>query len=46
MASFDENMQGWVLEKGNYTLKVGASSNDIRTQWPLQILETTSYPKD
>ncbi|MBQ2488438.1 MAG: glycoside hydrolase family 3 protein [Bacteroidales bacterium] len=46
MASFDENMQSWVLEKGNYTLKVGASSNDIRTQWPLQILETTSYPKD
>ena len=46
MASFDENQQCWVLERGNYTLKVGSSSNNIRTQWPLQVLETITYPKD
>jgi len=40
IASFDESHLCWVLEKGNYTLKIGGSSADIRTQWPLQIMET------
>lgn len=30
LASFDENNSRWVLEKGNYEIKVGASCNDIR----------------
>ena len=44
IASFDEAHLCWVLEKGNYTLKVGGSSADIRTQWPLQIMETRTLP--
>ena len=44
IASFDEAHLCWVLEKGNYTLKIGGSSADIRTQWPLQIMETRTLP--
>lgn len=30
LASFDEEKNAWVLEKGTYTIKVGASSEDIK----------------
>ncbi|WP_257833579.1 beta-glucosidase [Salipaludibacillus agaradhaerens] len=30
LASFDENLSAWVLEKGTYEVKVGASSEDIK----------------
>ena len=30
LASFDENNSGWIVEAGEYTLKVGASCRDIR----------------
>jgi beta-glucosidase len=30
LASFDEEKNAWVLEKGTYTVKVGASSEDIK----------------
>ncbi|MBM7654347.1 beta-glucosidase [Neobacillus cucumis] len=30
LASFDEKQNAWILEKGTYTVKVGASSEDIR----------------
>lgn len=31
LASFDENGNVWIVEKGTYQIKVGASSQDIRT---------------
>ena len=45
LASYDESSRKWVLSRGNYTIKIGTSSNDIRTQWPLQMIETVSYPE-
>ncbi|WP_256358228.1 glycoside hydrolase family 3 protein [Bacillus sp. sid0103] len=30
LASFDEKENAWVLEKGTYTVKIGASSEDIK----------------
>ncbi|MBI0577293.1 glycoside hydrolase family 3 C-terminal domain-containing protein [Neobacillus cucumis] len=30
LASFDEQKSAWVLEKGNYTIKVGSSSENIK----------------
>ncbi|MFL6518270.1 MAG: fibronectin type III-like domain-contianing protein, partial [Bacillus sp. (in: firmicutes)] len=30
LASFDEEENAWILEKGTYTVKVGASSEDIK----------------
>jgi beta-glucosidase len=30
LSSFDEEKSAWVLEKGTYTIKVGASSEDIK----------------
>ena len=30
LASFDEEKNAWVLEKGTYTVKVGASSDEIK----------------
>ncbi|MEH7306794.1 beta-glucosidase [Neobacillus drentensis] len=30
LASFDEQENAWVLEKGTYTVKIGASSEDIK----------------
>lgn len=30
LASFDESSNSWVVESGNYTAQVGASSEDIR----------------
>lgn len=41
---FDEKNQQWVLEKGNYAVKAGASSNNILTQFPLQIIKDQTYP--
>ena len=32
LASFDTNASAWVAEAGNYTVKAGASSEDIRKQ--------------
>jgi beta-glucosidase len=32
MASFDEDRSSWIIEPGQYTIKVGASSKDIRSQ--------------
>ena len=41
---YDEMNRQWILEKGNYAVKVGASSNNIQTQYPLQIIKDQSYP--
>ncbi len=32
LASFDEAISGWIAEAGDYTLKVGASSTDIKAK--------------
>lgn len=32
LASFDESSNSWVVESGNYTARVGASSEDIRQE--------------
>ena len=39
LAFYSESRRVWMLEKGSYTVKIGASANDIRLQWPLQFLE-------
>lgn len=44
LSVYDEGNRQWILEKGNYTVKVGASANNILTQYPLQIVEGQTYP--
>ena len=41
LASFDEPGSQWIVEGGNYTVKVGASSRDIRLSVPLRLTEYT-----
>ena len=41
---YDGQHRQWLLEKGNYAVKVGASSNNIHTQYPLQIVKDQTYP--
>ena len=32
LASFDESLNAWVTDKGNYTISVGSSVADIRAK--------------
>lgn len=43
LAFYSETNRSWMLEKGSYTVKIGASANDIRSQWPLQFLEDKTF---
>lgn len=37
LSYYSESSQNWVTDKGSYVLKVGASSRDIRIQYPVQL---------
>jgi beta-glucosidase len=39
LASFDSSTSSWLAERGNYSLKVGASSKDIKVQESIEIAE-------
>ena len=41
LASFDTEKSAWVIEAGAYTVKIGASSTDIRLQQTFSAKETT-----
>ena len=40
-AFFDPAKQGWLSEKGSFTVLVGSSSRDIRLQGPFRLAKTT-----
>lgn len=37
LASFDEGRSAWVADRGEYRMKVGASSRDIRCEVPFRL---------
>ena len=39
LASFDAEQGAWVAEAGEFEIRVGASSQDIRQRTPLRLLE-------
>ena len=43
LAAFDEKSNHWITSAGNYTLKLGTSSQDIKLQYPFQIVESIIY---
>ena len=45
IASFDEEHSGWLVEAGNYVLKIGASSEDIRLKSDFKVEKTISVEK-
>ena len=42
LASFDSASSSWLAESGNYTLKIGASSKDIKTSESIELSENLS----
>ena len=44
MASFDEKAHAWVLDKGNYTWHVAASSTDVKASVAHQIAKARKIP--
>lgn len=45
IASFDEEHSRWLVEAGNYVLKIGASSKDIRLKTDFKVEEDISVEK-
>lgn len=43
LSAFDDITNKWVTSAGNYTIKLGASSQDIKLQYPLQLTENIYY---
>jgi beta-glucosidase len=39
LASFDSDRSAWVVEPGEYSVKIGASSEDIRAEAKFQVVE-------
>ncbi|MCF0160576.1 MAG: glycoside hydrolase family 3 C-terminal domain-containing protein [Bacteroidaceae bacterium] len=42
LASFDEDQNAWVVDAGTYTLKVGASSRDIKAELTTEVAAKTT----
>ena len=45
LASFVENKSAWIAESGSYTIKIGASSKDIRATASFEITEEITVEK-
>jgi beta-glucosidase len=45
LASFDEDSSSWILEKGTYKIKIGASSEDIKGTAVFKVEETIVVEK-
>ena len=46
LASFDTNSASWIAEAGNYTLKIGASSTDIKQTANFKLQKAMTVEKD
>ncbi|HEY5391632.1 MAG TPA: glycoside hydrolase family 3 C-terminal domain-containing protein [Hanamia sp.] len=46
LASFDTNSASWIAEAGNYTLKIGASSTDIKQTANFKLQKDMTVEKD
>ena len=46
LASFDTELSSWVAETGNYTVKIGASSKDIRQTAPFALGKDLTVKKE
>lgn len=46
LASFDTNTTSWIAEAGNYTVKIGASSTDIKTKAVFSLASDITTEKD
>jgi len=46
LASFDTNSASWIAESGNYTVKIGASSSDIKQSGNFKLQNNLTVEKD
>lgn len=46
LASFDTNSASWIAEEGNYTVKIGASSTDIKQTATFKLPKDMTVEKD